>query len=44
MLKAMYGYVQASALWYSLIRSKIEKMGYLVSEMDRCVFAKRVGA
>jgi hypothetical protein len=43
-LKAMYGYVQASALWYALIRSKIEKMGHLVSEMDRCVFAKRVGA
>jgi hypothetical protein len=27
MLKAMYGCVQASALWYALIRSEIEKMG-----------------
>ncbi len=43
MLKAMYGCVQASALWYALIHSEIEKMGYQVSETDKCVFAKQVG-
>jgi hypothetical protein len=43
MLKAMYGCVQASALWYALIRSEIEKMGYKVCETDKCVFAKQVG-
>jgi hypothetical protein len=43
MLKAMYGCVQASALWYALIRYEIEKMGYQVSETDPCVFAKQVG-
>jgi hypothetical protein len=43
MLKAMYGCVQASALWYALIRYEIEKMGYEVSETDPCVFIKQVG-
>jgi hypothetical protein len=43
MLKAMYGCVQASALWYALIRSEIENMGYTVSETDKCVFIKQVG-
>jgi hypothetical protein len=43
MLKAMYGCVQASALWYVLIRSEFEKMGYRVSETDKCVFIKQVG-
>jgi hypothetical protein len=43
MLKAMYGCVQASALWYALIRSKIEKMGYVISETDKCMFIKQVG-
>jgi hypothetical protein len=43
MLKAMYGCVQASALWYALIRFEIEKMNYLVSETDNCVFVKQVG-
>jgi hypothetical protein len=43
MLKAMYGCVQASALWYVLIRSEFEKMGYRVSETDKCMFIKQVG-
>ncbi len=43
MLKAMYDCVQASTLWYALIRSVIEKMGYTVGEMDKCVFVKQVG-
>ncbi len=40
MLKAMYGCVQASALWYALIRKLLEDFGYTVSETDRCVFRK----
>jgi hypothetical protein len=44
MLKAMYGCVQASALWYALIRYELEKLGYRVSETDACVFARQVGA
>jgi hypothetical protein len=43
LLKAMYGCVQASALWYALIRSFIEELGYDCSPTDRCVFRKRVG-
>ncbi len=43
LLKAVYGCVQASALWYSLIRSTLESMEYQVSETDRCVFRKQVG-
>jgi hypothetical protein len=40
MLKAIYGCVQASALWYALIRRTLEGGGYEVSETDRCVFQK----
>jgi hypothetical protein len=43
LLKAMYGCVQASTLWYALIRSIIEGMNYTVSETDKCVFMKQVG-
>jgi hypothetical protein len=43
LLKAMYGCVQVSALWYALIRSFIEELGYDCSPTDRCVFRKRVG-
>ena len=43
LLKAMYGCVQESALWYALIRSVIEGMNYTVSETDKCVFMKQVG-
>jgi len=43
LLTAMYGCIQASALWYALIRSVIEEMGYKVGETDRCVFVKQVG-
>jgi hypothetical protein len=40
MLKAIYGCVQASALWYALICRTLEEGGYEVSETDRCVFRK----
>jgi hypothetical protein len=43
LLKAMYGCIQASALWYAYIWKEIEKMGYTTSETDRCVFVKQVG-
>jgi hypothetical protein len=43
MLKAMYGCVQASALWYALIRSEFKQMDYVVSDTDKCVFIKQVG-
>jgi hypothetical protein len=43
LLKAMYGCVQASALWYALIRSFLEELGYECSPTDRCVFRKQVG-
>jgi hypothetical protein len=43
LLKAMYGCVQASALWYALIRRAIEGMNYTVCETDKCVFMKQVG-
>jgi len=43
LLKAMYGCVQVSALWYALIRSILEELEYECSPTDRCVFRKRVG-
>jgi hypothetical protein len=43
LLKAMYGCIQASALWYELIKSFLVELGYECSETDRCVFRKRVG-
>jgi hypothetical protein len=36
--KAMYGCIQASAIWYALIRKFQEDQGCEVSEMDQCVF------
>jgi hypothetical protein len=44
LLKAMYGCIQASALWYKLIKSFLVELGYECSETDRCVFSKRVGS
>jgi hypothetical protein len=38
LLKAMYGCIQASALWYALIRSFLEELGYECSETNKCVF------
>ncbi len=43
LLKALYGCIQASALWYALIRSVLEEFGYEVSKTDQCVFRKRSG-
>jgi hypothetical protein len=37
MLKAMYGCVQASLLWYKLLIQVLEGIGFEVSEVDRCV-------
>jgi hypothetical protein len=42
-LKAMSRCIQASALWYALIRKVLEEQGYAVSETDRCVFRKHNG-
>ena len=43
LLKAMYGCIQASTLWYQLIKSFIMQLGYECSETDQCVFRKWVG-
>jgi hypothetical protein len=43
LLKAMYGCVQASALWYVMIKAELEKLGYSVGPTDPCVFVKQVG-
>jgi hypothetical protein len=42
MLKAIYGCVHASALWYMEIKKFLEGLGYVASETDRCVFRKRM--
>jgi len=44
MLKAIYGCIQASALWYALICRTLEEGGYPVSEMDNCIFCKMNGS
>jgi hypothetical protein len=43
LLKALYGCVQASAQWYTLIKSVLIGMGYEVGPTDPCVFVKQVG-
>jgi hypothetical protein len=43
LLKAMYGFIQASALRYALIKSFLVELGYECSETDKCVFRRRVG-
>jgi hypothetical protein len=43
MLKALYGCVQASALWYENIHGELEKLRNEVSATDPCVFVKQVG-
>jgi hypothetical protein len=37
MLKAMYGCVQASLLWYKLLVEVLSSIGFVVCEVDRCV-------
>jgi hypothetical protein len=36
----MYGCIEASALWYALIKSFLEELRYKCSEMDKCMFRK----
>jgi hypothetical protein len=43
LLKALYGCVQASALWYALIWRFLEDRDYTVSPTDPCVFVRQVG-
>jgi hypothetical protein len=43
MLKAIYGCIQASSLWYRLPKKLLEDLGYTMSETDRCVFRKMAG-
>jgi hypothetical protein len=43
MLKAMYGCIQASPLWYQLLKKLLEELGYKMSETDKCVFRKVAG-
>ncbi len=43
MLKAMYGCIQASSLWYRMLKKLLEQFGYEMSQTDHCVFRKMVG-
>jgi hypothetical protein len=43
MLKAMYGCIQASSLWYKYLKRTLEELGYEMSETDKCVFRKKSG-
>jgi hypothetical protein len=43
MLKAMYGCIQASSLWYRFLKKFLEGLGYRICETDKCVFRKIVG-
>jgi hypothetical protein len=42
MLKAMYSCIQASSLWYRLLKGILEGLGYSMCETDKCVFRKIV--
>jgi hypothetical protein len=43
MLKAMYGCVQASSLWFILLSKLLLSQGYFASETDRCVLRRSTG-
>jgi len=43
MLKAMYGCVQASSLWFALLTKLLLARGYVASETDRCVMRRESG-
>jgi hypothetical protein len=43
LLKALYGCVQASKLWYEKVRKFLESLGYVRGEVDPCVFRRVVG-
>ena len=38
--KALYGCVEAAALWYSDLRGKLEKNGFVANPYDACVLNK----
>jgi hypothetical protein len=38
LLKSLYGCVQASALWYALIRQFLDNLGYEVCLTNQCIF------
>ena len=42
LLKAMYGCVQASKLWYNLLVKILGSRGYVVSETDTCVMRRAI--
>jgi hypothetical protein len=43
MLKAMYGCVQASSLWFALLTKVLLAHGYIASPTDRCVMRRESG-
>jgi len=43
LLKALYGCVQASKLWYEKVRKFLERLGYVRGEVDLCVFRRVIG-
>jgi hypothetical protein len=43
LLKAMYGCVHTSVLWYEEIKMELQAMGYVASATDKCMFRKRAG-
>jgi len=43
LLKALYGCVQASKLWYQKVSKFLESLGYERGEVDPCVFRRVVG-
>eukprot|EP00590_Aulacoseira_subarctica_P009802 CAMPEP_0172437550 /NCGR_PEP_ID=MMETSP1064-20121228/72318_1 /TAXON_ID=202472 /ORGANISM="Aulacoseira subarctica , Strain CCAP 1002/5" /LENGTH=551 /DNA_ID=CAMNT_0013186027 /DNA_START=121 /DNA_END=1777 /DNA_ORIENTATION=- len=43
MLKAMYGCVQASSLWFALLMKLLLSKGYVGSEVDPCVLRRASG-
>ena len=42
--KALYGLRQSGRVWYDLLSSKLEGLGYVRSDIDRCIFTKIDGA
>ena len=42
LLRALYGCIQSSLLWYELYSKTLKDMGFVINEYDRCVANKMI--
>mmetsp|Transcript_23122 Transcript_23122/g.32572 ORF Transcript_23122/g.32572 Transcript_23122/m.32572 type:complete len:141 (-) Transcript_23122:938-1360(-) len=42
MIKALNGYIESTLLWYTLFKSKLGKLGFIVNNYNKCTANKNV--